>query len=376
MKRFRGIALIIALITITLGIGCEKKPEEIKIGAILPLSGDVAVWGNNTKEGIDLALEKINDLGGVNGAKIRIIYEDSQALPQFGVSSIRKLITIDKIPAVIDDSVSSVTLAMAPIAEENKVVILATGATAPKISEAGEYIFRIWNSDALEGEVMANYAYDKLNLRNMAILYVNNDYGKGLEEVFKEIFTKNNGKILITEAFEQSAADFRTQLTKINNIHPDAVYLVGYPREVPQVLKQCKELGMNVQILSTVAFEDPHIIELAEDAAEGVIYPYPIEPSKEEPARKQFLSEYYKKYKKDPGITCDVGYDAVNMIVLAIKLSGGKAGEDFRKGLMMIKNYQGASGVMQFDEKGDVHKPIGMKIVKKEKFVWYDKFSL
>lgn len=352
-------------------------PEEakvIKIGAILPLTGDVAVWGNNTKEGIDLAVEKINHAGGINGSKIKIIYEDSQALPQHGVSAIRKLITVDKIPAVIDDSVSSVTLAMAPIAEENRVVILATGATAPAISDAGDYIFRIWNSDALEGEVMAKYVYDKLNLRKVAILYVNNDYGKGLDEVFRREFSKKGGEILISESFDQSATDFRSQLAKIKEEAPDAIYLVGYPREVPQCLKQIKELGIQVKVLSTVAFEDPHIVEIAKDAAEGVIYPFPVEPSKEDPALREFLSGYDKKYGKEPGITCDVGYDAVNMIVEAIRLSGGTKGDEIQRGLMMIKDYHGASGLMEFDEKGDVHKPMGMKIVKGGKFEWYEEF--
>jgi len=373
MKRTLSWILIISLI-ISIGIpGCGKNEKEIKIGAILPLTGDVAVWGNNTKEGIDLAVEKINNSGGINESKVEIIYEDSKALPSEGVSAIRKLITVDKVSSIIDNSVSSITLAMAPIAENNNVVILATGATAPEISEAGEYIFRIWNSDAEEGTVMADYAYDKLGLRNVAILYVNNDYGKGLNDVFNKEFLERGGKILTSQMFEQSEKDFRTQLTKIKENNPDAVYLVGYPREVPQCLKQMKELRLNVKVLSTVAFEDPHILEIAKDAAEEVIYPYPITPIEEDTALQVFLTGYLNKYNKEPGITCDVGYDAVNMIALAIELSGSSKGEDIQKWLMMIKNYHGASGVIEFDKNGDVHKPIGIKTVKDGQFVWFDK---
>jgi branched-chain amino acid transport system substrate-binding protein len=373
MKKLITIILIIAIVSVGLILGCAKKEKEIKIGAVLPLTGDVAVWGNNTKEGIDLAVKKINENNGLNGSKLIVIYEDTQALPQQGVAAIRKLITVDKVSAVIDNSVSSVTLAMAPIAEQNHVVILATGATAPKITEAGDFIFRIWNSDALEGEVMSQYAFEKLGLRRIAILYVNNDYGKGLNEVFRKEFSNTGGEISISQPFEQSETDFRTQLAKVKSGTPDALYVVGYPREVPQLLKQMRELGMKIQVLSTVAFQDPHIIEIAKDAAEGVIYPYPVEPSKEDPAVSEFLSEYREKYQKEPGITCDVGYDAVNMIVCAIRLSGNYTGEGIQKGLMMIKDYHGASGVMEFDENGDVHKPMGMKIVKKGKFVWYDR---
>lgn len=361
------------LIIVSVIIGCEKKEREIKIGAVLPLTGDVAVWGLNTKQGIDLAVEKVNNSGGINGSTMKIIYEDSEALPQKGVSAIQKLITVDKIPAIIDNSVSSVTLAMAPISEKNQVVLLATGATAPKISEAGQYIFRIWNSDALEGEVMAQYTYDKLEINKVAILYVNNDYGKGLEEVFRDEFTKRGGTVVISETFEQSETSYRNQLTKVKGSSPEAIYLVGYPREVGQCLKQAKELRIKIQVLSTVAFEDPHILEIAADAAEGVIYPYPVLSDTSDSAISEFLSNYRAKYNKEPGITCDVGYDAVNMIALAIKLSGGYKGTDIKNGLMMIKDYHGASGVMEFDQNGDVHKPMGMKVVKNGKFTWYEK---
>ncbi|MCK4341608.1 MAG: ABC transporter substrate-binding protein [Phycisphaerae bacterium] len=149
--------------------------QPIKIGATLPLSGDAAVWGKNTQQGIDLALEQINASGGVLGRKLEVIYEDTQALAKEGVSAYRKLVTVHEVPAIIDDSVSSVTLAMAPMAEKDKVVILATGATAPKVSEAGDFIFRIWNSDAYEGDVAAKYAYHDLGSRSAAILCINND---------------------------------------------------------------------------------------------------------------------------------------------------------------------------------------------------------
>lgn len=280
-------SLVLAIFSILIAslmvfsFGCAKKEEkEIKIGAILPLTGDAAEWGSNTKNGIDLAVEKINNSGGINGRKIKILYEDTQGTPQNGAAAIQKLINVEKVQAVIDDSMSSVTLAMAPIAEKNKVVLLSTGATAPKISEAGDYIFRIWNSDDLEGKISANFVYNELKFKNAAIFYINNDYGKGLESVFKKEFERLSGKILISDNFGQSDTDFKTQLTKIKNLKPDAIYLVGYPKEISLILKQSAELKINSKIIGTVTFEDPNIIKLAGHAAEGVIYPYPVEPDK------------------------------------------------------------------------------------------------
>lgn len=342
--------------------------EPIVLGATLPLTGDAAVWGKNTQQGIDLALEQINASGGVLGRKLEVIYEDTQALAKEGVSAYRKLVTVDKVPAIIDDSVSSVTLAMAPMAEKDKVVILATGATAPSISEAGDFIFRIWNSDAYEGEVAAKYAYHDLSHRSAAILYINNDYGKGLEQVFKSEFSKLGGKIVASESFAQSATNMRTQLTKIKAAKPQLLYLVGYPKETPIALKQARELQLGVQTLGTVAMKDPQLIEAAGEAAEGLSFPYPKEPGGDHVAK--FHAAIQAKYGQDPGITTDVGYDAVKMIAQAIEKAGGFTGEDIRRGLNMLKNYPGVSGTMTFDDNGDVSKPMGIMHVLDLQFQW------
>lgn len=374
-QKLKTILCLLLVSSLFLGFswpwGKKEKEEVIEIGAILPLTGDIAIWGNNTKEGIELAVERLNKNGGVNKKKIKVIYEDNQGSISLAVTSLKKLIHIDKVPAVIDDSMSSITLAMAPIAEKSKTVLLSTGATAPQISMAGEYIFRIWNSDAVEGKFIANFACENLGLKRVAIFYINNDYGKGLKEVFAKHFSAKGGNISISERFEQGATDFKTQLLKIKEMKPDALYLVGYPKEIPLVLKQLKEMGISIRVLSSVAFEDPHVITIAKDAAEGVIYPYPAPPTKEAWAVQEFLSSYHKKYGKDPGITCDVGYDAINLIAEALKLSNGYSGKDIKKGLMKIVNLQGASGLITFDENGDVNKPMGFKIVKNGEFMWY-----
>ena len=352
-------------------LSCKKKDQQTKkitIGATLPLSGDAAVWGNNTKEGIELAVEEINNNGGVLGKKIVVVYEDTQALPEKGVSAYRKLTQVDKVPVIIDDSVSSVTLAMAPLTKKDNVVILATGATAPKISEAGPYFFRIWNSDAYEGEFAAQYAFTMLNLRKVAILFINNDYGRGLEEVFKIAFLKQGGKVVTSESFEQNSADMRSQVTKIKAAGADGLYLIGYPKETPIALRQTKELGLNVVLIGTVAMNDPKLIETAGNSADGLVFPYPKDPTGQH--IEQFKNAFKNKYSKDPGSTADVGYDAVKMIKRAIVLSKGHSGEDIRKGLNKLKDYPGASGIMTFDKNGDVHKSMGVKIIRNNSIEW------
>lgn len=373
MTKKQWTYIVLAVIAVAIiALSCDKKPPihgDIIIGSTLPLSGDAAVWGKNTQEGIDLALEEINAAGGVLGRKLVVVYEDTRALPKEGVTAYHKLTTVDKVKVIIDDSVSSVTLAMAPLAQNDHVVIIATGATAPKISEAGEFIFRVWNSDAFEGEVSADYAFDTLGLRSVAILYINNEYGKGLEQVFKPRFEERGGNIPISESFAQSATDIRTQLTKIQASKPDGLYVVGYPKEIPIALKQAKELGLSLPLIGTVAMQDPQLIQTARDATEGLMFPYPRDPSGQDITR--FKEAFQKKYGKEPGITADVGYDAVRMIAKAMELLGGTSGEDIRKGLNMLKDYPGVSGTMTFDANGDVHKPMGIKIVKGGSFQWH-----
>lgn len=368
MKSFRCLGIVLTVMLALLP-GCGKQQSAIKIGAILPLTGDAAVWGKNAKEGIDLAVEKLNGTGGVNGLKIKVVYEDSQANPQTGVSAFNKLISVDGSQVIIGDIISSVVLAVAPIATKNKVVILSPGATAPKISGVSKYVFRNWNSDALEGKVSADFAFDRLKARRVAIVYINNDYGKGLQEVFEKEFKARGGSIVDVEAFGQNETNCRTQLSKVKAAKPDVLYLAGYPKEIPLVLKQAKELGVTGKVLATVAFEDPQVIKVAGSAAEGVIYPFPAPLNDKDPARQEFLAAFKKKYGKAPGIGVDNCWDAVNTIAEAIKLGGGTSGEQIRLGLTKLKDFPGASGVTTFDRYGDVNKPMMMKTVRTGQFV-------
>lgn len=374
MSKKAWIGFVVVLVAAVILVVMLKRPSQqravITIGATLPLSGDAAVWGKNTQDGIELALEQLNAEGGVLGRRMVVVYEDTKALPREGVSAYRKLTSIHEVEAIVDDSVSSVTLAMAPLAQRDRVVLLATGATAPKISEAGEYIFRIWNSDAYEGEVAAQYAHATLGFQSVAILYINNEYGKGLEQVFKSSFQSLGGRIMASESFEQSSTDMRTQLTKIRAVRPDGLYVVGYPKEIPIALKQAKELALALPLLGTVAMQDPQLVQTAGSAAEGLLFPYPKEPVGANV--DEFKEAFRAKHGKEPGITVDVGYDAVMLIAEAIKLSGGVTGEEIRRGLNLLRDYPGVSGTITFDENGDVRKPMGIKAVESGEFVWKD----
>jgi branched-chain amino acid transport system substrate-binding protein len=348
------------------------KQQTIKIGAVLPLTGDAAKYGQAAKKGIELALRDINDRGGINGVKVSVVYEDSQGTPKGAVSALQKLITTDKVPAVIGDLLSSNTLAMAPIANRSKVVVLSPTSSAPKITEAGDYIFRNCASDTFEGTVMAEFVYDKLKITRVAIIYINNDYGVGIRDVFKKTFSAKGGTIVAEEAFPQGATDFRNQIAKVKATKPQAVYIVGY-RELGQLLKQAAELGIKSQFLSTVMFEDPEILKVAGKAAEGVIYSArAYDPDGKDEHIQKFVKAFRAKYGEIPDIFAALSYDAMKILGLAME-RGGFTGDGIKKALYAIKHYPGVAGEVTFDHNGDVIQPATLKMVKDGKFVYLKK---
>lgn len=363
------IVAIVALATI-IPISCKKEPKEIKIGAILPLTGDAAKYGEASKNAIALFIDELNASGGIKGKKIKVIYEDDQADPKLGVSAFQKLVTTDKVPVIIGPLPSSVTLAIAPLAEKSKVVILSPASSSPAITNAGDYIFRTVASDLLEGTALANFVYNELKLKKVAIIYINNDFGIGLSNSFSNRFEELGGKIVTVESFEQSATDFRSQLSKIKTLNPQAIYMVGY-KEMGNILKQAAELGIKTQFLSFAMFEDPEILKIAGKAAEGLIYSYrSFDPKSSEEVVKKFANNYKSKYGVEPDIFAGLSFDAARILALAIE-KGGSNADGIKSALYMVKNFPGVTGEITFDKNGDVTGAISIKTVRQGKFIWY-----
>jgi branched-chain amino acid transport system substrate-binding protein len=362
-----GLAATVAFVCVT---GCRKQNEGvIKIGALLPLTGDAAIYGQNAKQGIDLAIEEINARGGVLGRKITSVYEDSQGEPATGLAGFRKLISVDRVPVAIGGITSSVVLAVAPVANSKHVVVLSPAATSPEISKAGDFIFRNWPSDAYEGQFMARHVRQDLGISRVCVLVVNNDYGKGLREVFAKEFESLGGVIAASEIFNQNDTDFRTQISKIKTAGADGLYMVAYPDEFLLILRQVKEQGLQTKLLATCAFQDPQILAKSGGTADGVIFPYPVAPDANDPIVSSFGQDFEKKYGKKPGIVCDTGFDAVMMIVAAIQAEREASGSAIQRGLSKLRDFHGASGMMSFDRNGDVEKPMELKIVKDGQFI-------
>jgi branched-chain amino acid transport system substrate-binding protein len=369
--------LVLGLVVFSLGmLGCAKNEneQEIKIGAVLPLTGGAGKYGEDAKLGLELAVKEKNSEGGINGKSIKVIFEDDQSNPQQTISAFKKLTTVHGVPVIVGAMTSSSALAVAPIAEQNRVVLFSPSASTPELSGAGDFIFRNELSDAYGGVAQAEQSWNKLGIKKVAIVYINNDYGIGVKNAFLSTFRKLGGQIVATESFEPDAQDFRTQLTRIKQKSPEAIFIVAYKESI-LILRQIKELGLKVKILSTPVFEDREVIEKAGETAEDVIYVYygGFSPQSGNEHIKKFVEDFRRKYIRDPGYYSALAYDAMNIVLLAIEREGIKS-EDIKNGLYQIRNFPGITGTTTFDANGDVTKPVILKTVKNGQFVeWEEK---
>lgn len=368
------IAICIVTILIIGIVSCAKKrPEEIKIGAILPLTGDTASYGVALKKGMDLAIEKINSQGGINTKKLMVIFEDSQADPSKGVSAFTKLVTADKVPIVIGDMFSAGTLAMTPIAEKNKVVLLSPTASAVELTTAGDYIFRIYPSDTYDGIYLANFVSEKLKARSASIIYLQVTSISAVSQVFKERFESLGGIILGADSYKEGDTDFRGQLIKAKEDDPDIIFIPGYLKEMAMLLRQAKELAIKKTFLSISTFYDPKILELSGGAAEGVLFSSPFfDPKSASVEVEEFVESFKSKYNNEPDILAGYGYDVVNIATEAIKACYQMAPDNIKEELYNIKDYPGVTGKTSFDSNGDVVKELKMMQVKDGTFVTYE----
>ena len=344
----------------------EQKQGIINVGIILPLSGDGALYGKSLQNGIDLALENAN----ATDSSVRLIYEDSKLDPKLAVNAFQKLSTINGCKIVLGGFSSSDVLSMAPIAQRNKVVLISPTASSPAITNAGDYIFRTTPSDNFDGEIMAKFAYNELNLRNIVVIFSNNDYGQGISKVFSEKFTELGGKITAERSFESGANDFKSQLTALKESSPDGLYVIA-AAEIGAILKQKAELNFNEVKTFTVGLaENPMVIEIAGNAANSTYYSYPAyKIDSDDDIVQTFVKKYKEKYGTDPDVLAAYGYDLMNIALVALK--NGNIADNIKKTLFSLKNFNGITGETSFDSNGDVSKTAGIKVIENGEFKWF-----
>lgn len=344
--------LYFILIFILIFSNCSQH-RNIKIGSVQVLTGQMSKYGKTLEAALSAYIDVNKELRREKGLpEIEIITMDSRLEPKTGVSDINQLITVYHVPAVIGALGSSVTLAMAPIAEENKVVLISPASGSPEISGAGKYIFRTCPSDIYEAEFIARYYEKEFSENSLAILYINNDYGVGLKNGFLKTVQNKSLKPLFL-SFEQGQNNFRNQLLRIKNDSIKVVYLIGY-EEMITIFKQAKEMDVTVNWIGNNQLNDQSMIDKMGNTANGTIFPgHEYELSKIKKEHPEFYTKYLEQSNgQDLDVFAAYGVDALMLIEAAID-NGAKTGTEIKDYLDHIKEFNGLTGTFSFNTDGD-----------------------
>ncbi len=367
MKKFLSIFIACILIS-TLFAACStaNNQNEIKIGINYELSGAVATYGQSSVEGIELAIEEINNAGGINGKKIVPVKYDNKSEPAEATTLANKLITQDKVVAILGPATSGSFKAEIPVANKNKIPVASGSATADDVtvtdSGVQEYAFRVCFNDSFQGTVMASFASDNLSAgKAVVIMDSSSDYGKGLAKNFKETFTSNGGTIVAEEAYVAGDTDFNAILTKIKNLGFDVIYIPGYYNEAGLIIKQARSQGITAPILGADGFDSPVLLELAgADALTDVYFTNHYSSLDEDPVVLKFIEDFKAKYEKEPDAFNALGYDLAKFVIDAISRTEKLDGESIKNALEDTENFVGVTGTLSVDEN---HNPVKSIVV-------------
>jgi branched-chain amino acid transport system substrate-binding protein len=350
-----------------------RAADTIKVGEYASLTGKEAGFGQTSHHGVVLAIEEINAAGGVLGKKLELVYEDNQTKPGESATVVKKLISRDKVVALIGEVSSSRSLEAAPVAQQAKIPMIAPAATNPDVTKKGDYIFRVCFIDPFQGTVMAKFAQNDLKVKKVAIISsVSNAYSVGLAKFFRETFTKAGGAIAVEQKYSEGDKDFRAQLTAVKAAGVEAIFVPGYYTESALIVRQARDLGLTMPILGGDGWEDEQLLKIAGDALNGCYYSTHFSAENNDPAVAAFVGKYKKRWNNEvPGAFSALGHDAIYVLVDAIKRAGDTAGPKLRDALAKTKDVPGASGTTTLDKDRNASKPATIIAIKDGKLQFH-----
>ncbi len=378
MKKKLALTLILSLL---FAVSCERRGGgrgtnqngAILIGFYGDLSGRTSNFGQSTKNGIQMLADEINKSGGINGRQIQIIAEDDEGRPEKAATVVTKLIDQDRVIALIGENTSGNTLAAAPKAQSSRVPMISPSSTAPSVTQVGDYIFRVCFIDPFQGEVMAKFAANTLNAKTAAVMLdFNSPYSRGLTEFFQNSFIKQGGKVLSQQSYTQGDRDYKGQLTAIRALNPDVIYVPGYYGEVGVIAKQAQQLGMKAPLLGGDGWDATQLWELGGSALNGDFISNHYSVDDPSPAIQNFVREYKSRYGIIPDALGALGYDALKVLVEAIKRAGTTSGKELRDALAATKDLAGVTGTISMDAQRNAVKPAVVLKLKDGKYIYQE----
>ncbi len=355
------------------GGGAEAK--EIIIGEVAALTGGTATFGQSSHAGTQMAIDEINAAGGLLGKKVKLITEDDQSKDGEAGTVVKKLISREKAVAILGEVSSKKSLEMAPVCQSKGIPMISPASTNPKVTEAGDYIFRICFIDPFQGTVMAKFALSRGWKKVAVMTDVKQDYSVGLSDFFKKYFTANGGTIVSEQSYSSGDKDFKAQLTALKGTTPDAIFASGYYNEAGLIAVQARELGINVPLLGGDGWDSPSLVPVAGKAMEGNFFSNHFAAEDKSPIIQEFVQKYQAAHKTEPDAMAALGYDSAMILAAAIKKVGTTEGKAVRDAIAQTKDYQGITGKITLDEKRNATKPAVILTIKGGKFVYVETIS-
>jgi len=356
-----ALALLVAVGTVACerrpGTGGETTTGDIVVGMYGSLTGDGASFGQSSREGTELAVDEINAGPGLlGGRKIRLLVEDDQSKPEEASNAVTKLVTQDKVVAVLGEVASRRSLAAAPVSQKYQVPMISPSSTNERVTEVGDYIFRVCFIDPFQGEVLAKFSYNDLKARRVAILKdIQQDYSVGLTDSISKHFTALGGQVLDPVSYSSGDADFKAILTQVRSQKPDAVFVTGYYPEAAIIVRQARELGMKMAILGGDGWVGDSL-QNGREALNNTYISNHYSGDNPDPVVQNFVKAYRARFNREPDAIAALAYDAVKVLADAVTRANSTDGPKLRDALATA-DVPGVTGRLKINAQRNVDKP-------------------
>lgn len=330
---------------------------EVVIGHYASMTGNTAHFGQDTDKAIRLAVDEINAAGGVNGKKLKVVTLDTRGDSAESANAVSRLIDVEKSVAILGEVASSLSLSGGRVAQRRKIPMISPSSTNPKVTEVGDFVFRVCFLDPFQGKVMAKFARENLKIDKVAILKdVKNDYSIGLADAFKSSFEGMGGKIIAEQSYSQGDTDFSAQVTAIKGTDAQAIFVPGYYAEVGSIARTAERLGVKVPLLGGDGWDAPDLFKIGGPALDGSYFSNHFAPDVATPKAKKFVGDFKTKYGQEPTGLGALGYDAAAVLADAMKRAGSFDPQKVRDAIAATKGFEGVTGAITIDPERNAQK--------------------
>lgn len=382
--RTRVAAAALLGCAVVLVAGCRSKggsapTGEVVIGEFASLTGTTSTFGTSSHNGTKLAVDEENKAGGINGRPIRLVTEDSESKPDVARTVVTKLVTQDRVLAVLGEVASTRSMAAAPVCQQYRVPMISPSSTNPLLTAKGDYVFRVCFTDDFQAAVVAHLAHDQ-GYRTAAIFTdIKNDYSVAFGENFRKEYERLGDRIVGQQSYQEGDQDFHAQLNTLAGLKPACVLIPGYYNEVGTIARQAREMGFNVPLLGGDGWDSPLLVGKkggAGTALEGCLFSdHFFSTELKVPETERFITAYRAAYKTDPDALCALGYDSAKVLIAAMRKAATLDGPGIRAAIAATKDFQGVTGKITIDKNRNARKSAIILKVKGQKFTVFKEYK-